>query len=652
MPAKDKTKEKVTDKLLYATTNDVDLIFTTEGIKSGKTISIFRPKIPKKFFLVGDYVQLSGPNDKLIGHAIVVRDPTNDNLLEEPTDYKKVWDSKSMKGGSSNKEITIWEPIPSSGYVAMGCIAVQGSKKPSVSLMRCVSETCVSGTIPSDSFWSTSSTGSPKTATFWREEKGFDVVISGLFYAVEGELLPKDYKVYNLKEKEVVAYQLPSQVSHIDLLTSQLASWIENGEYSDLTLTVGSKKIPAHSIFFEERTNIVSDVVFESRYTYEIVSLFINYLYTGAAKINHENVYEVISLTDKYGCSALRDGCFDFLIWSVDKDSVCKMMMKGKQKGFEFDATALIEKCIGFIENKAFEVIESDEFLKLDGDLVHSIVKNDKICCDELDLFNACIRWAKYQAVEQATDIKTLLEPILPFIRFPIMSTKDLLHSVRLTGLCSKKEYLEALECKAMPDLFKDNKETRFKERFKLFHGTTLLDSTMSTQLNSWIGCSKAQEWKCIYKGTKDTFAANVFHSKCDNKGPTVTVIRSTNGNIFGGYTPCKWASSGSYAYDKDSFLFSLVNSLDKMVHFKHSGSNLNSIYNSSGYGPTFGSGHDLYIVNNSNATTGSYCNSSYSYPMTPELGTGWQNGSDKSKNLFAGSYNFMTTEVEVFMKQ
>ena len=519
--------------------------------------------------------------------------------------------------------------------------------------MRCVSESCCLGTIPTSKyFWSTKETGSPTIATFWKEEKGTDIVSSGLFSTVLGESFEKDKKIYSLKEKEVFCYQLPSQVSHIDLLTSQLTSWIENGEYSDLTLTVQDKKIPCHSIFFHERTNIESDVIFEKRYTIETVSLLINYLYTGSSKINHDNVYDVISLADKYGCSSLRDGCFDFLIWSVDKDSVCKMMMKGKQNGFEFDATTLIKKCISFIEDKAAEVIESEEFMKLDGDLVLSIASNDKICCDELDLFNACIKWAKFQAVELKTDIKTLLEPILPNIRFPIMSTKDLLHSVRLTGLCPKKEYLEALEFKSMPDLFKDNTDKKFKDRFKLFHGTTLLDSAMSMQINEWIGSSKVQEWKCLYKATRDTFAASVFHSKCDGKGPTVTVIRSTNGNIFGAYTPCKWASSGSYAYDKDSFLFSLVNSIDKQVRFKHSGSNLNSIYNASGYGPTFGSGHDLYIVNNSNVTTGSYCNSSYSYPMTDELGTGWQNGSDKSKNLFAGSYNFMTTEIEVFMKQ
>jgi hypothetical protein len=60
MTSKDKKekKEKDTSKLFYATTKDLELIFTSEGTKSEKTISIFRPRVPKKFFLVGDYCQV------------------------------------------------------------------------------------------------------------------------------------------------------------------------------------------------------------------------------------------------------------------------------------------------------------------------------------------------------------------------------------------------------------------------------------------------------------------------------------------------------------------------------------------------------------------------------------------------------------------
>jgi len=38
-----------------------------------------------------------------------------------------------------------------------------------------------------------------------------------------------------------------------------------------------------------------------------------------------------------------------------------------------------------------------------------------------------------------------------------------------------------------------------------------------------------------------DGWAASTFHSRCDNKGPTVTIIRVGGKYIFGGYTSLSW---------------------------------------------------------------------------------------------------------------
>ncbi len=40
-----------------------------------------------------------------------------------------------------------------------------------------------------------------------------------------------------------------------------------------------------------------------------------------------------------------------------------------------------------------------------------------------------------------------------------------------------------------------------------------------------------------LYKASIDNFTASSFHSKCDNKGPTITFVTSTNSGRFGGYT-------------------------------------------------------------------------------------------------------------------
>ena len=43
-----------------------------------------------------------------------------------------------------------------------------------------------------------------------------------------------------------------------------------------------------------------------------------------------------------------------------------------------------------------------------------------------------------------------------------------------------------------------------------------------------------------IYRASRDGWDASRFHANCDNKGPTVTVVKSGN-YIFGGYTEQSW---------------------------------------------------------------------------------------------------------------
>jgi hypothetical protein len=47
-----------------------------------------------------------------------------------------------------------------------------------------------------------------------------------------------------------------------------------------------------------------------------------------------------------------------------------------------------------------------------------------------------------------------------------------------------------------------------------------------------------------LYKGTRDGFKASKFHELCDNKGSTLTLIKSDQNKIFGGYTSVGWKNS------------------------------------------------------------------------------------------------------------
>jgi hypothetical protein len=165
------------------------------------------------------------------------------------------------------------------------------------------------------------------------------------------------------------------------------------------------------------------------------------------------------------------------------------------------------------------------------------------------------------------------------------------------------------------------------------------------TELMSLCQFSLHQKWKLIYRATRDGFGAAVFHSKCDGYQNSLVIIKSTNGNVFGGYTEQNWSGLGFKA-DPNAFLFSFINQHNKKIVIKC----INPTYAiraSSEYGPTFGGGADLFICNDSNTSNESYSNLGHSYKHP-----NYAYNSNEAKSFLAGSYNFRTKEIEVYTKE
>jgi hypothetical protein len=154
---------------------------------------------------------------------------------------------------------------------------------------------------------------------------------------------------------------------------------------------------------------------------------------------------------------------------------------------------------------------------------------------------------------------------------------------------------------------------------------------------------SSKDKWTLLYRGTRDGFGANDFHSKCDNHSNTITVLKPNGSSyIFGGFTSINWDCSSVWKSDPNAFLFSLTNkdnqpSKMRQLNITH------SIFCHSSYGPTFGAGHDIYICNAANTTAGSQSNlgNSYQHPQ-PSQG----------HSYLTGLAQFQLSEIEVYKKE
>ena len=152
------------------------------------------------------------------------------------------------------------------------------------------------------------------------------------------------------------------------------------------------------------------------------------------------------------------------------------------------------------------------------------------------------------------------------------------------------------------------------------------------------------KKWSLLYQGSRHGFRSADFHFRCDNKPNTLTIVKSTGGNIFGGFTTVEWKSNESWKCDKSAFIFSLVNKENKTLLFEQASNNNDSIGLYVNFGPMFGAGNDILISDNSNMNTDSFSNLGFTYTH-PE----YTIGSEKAQAILAGSRNFQVQEIEVF---
>ena len=96
-----------------------------------------------------------------------------------------------------------------------------------------------------------------------------------------------------------------------------------------------------------------------------------------------------------------------------------------------------------------------------------------------------------------------------------------------------------------------------------------------------------AIKFELIFKMSENRSNSKDFHKYCDNKGPTLTLVKTKKNYIFGGFTPLEWKNKGGSIYDKSNktFVFSL-NLIKKynMINLKKM-----ALQFEPNYGPVFG---------------------------------------------------------------
>ena len=140
-------------------------------------------------------------------------------------------------------------------------------------------------------------------------------------------------------------------------------------------------------------------------------------------------------------------------------------------------------------------------------------------------------------------------------------------------------------------------------------------------------------------------FSAKSFHNKCDQAEKTLTIIKTTENYIFGGYTEQNWSGKKVDKFDPNAFIFSFINKDKKPIKIKCAAQK-EAIECNPLYGPTFGVDcSDIYISNDSNLNreSFSYLGNSYKHPLYA------YQSREQVYSFLAGKHSFQTVEIEVY---
>jgi hypothetical protein len=107
-------------------------IWNDKGSGGDFDISYWRVKCPNGYVRFGDYAKSSWGYPH--GAKMLIA-KENNKVMKKPNGYKLIYNDK---GSGADKDLSIWEPIPPKGYVALGHVAQRGYRAPSKDYIRCV----------------------------------------------------------------------------------------------------------------------------------------------------------------------------------------------------------------------------------------------------------------------------------------------------------------------------------------------------------------------------------------------------------------------------------------------------------------------------------------------------------------------------------
>ncbi|EXX77865.1 BTB/POZ domain-containing protein [Rhizophagus irregularis DAOM 181602=DAOM 197198] len=343
--------------------------------------------------------------------------------------------------------------------------------------------------------------------------------------------------------------------------------------------------------------------------TPQVFNVIIKYLSTGKINVKNKTGIEILNVmitSDELKLNQLIRHIEDSLIENQnflqdDPVEVLQMVYYNKSLGNNIQEFCLKSICF---EPKNF--FNSAKFVNLPAPLLEIILNRDDLNLIEIKIWENLIKWGLAQEKTLNEDVskwnqdnfntfEKIIHKFIPLIRFYDISSEDYFYKVRpLEKILPKEIKGEILKFYMIPGYTPNNILLRNSV------DSVLINTKHTLLFANWIDRKKGKvNYKLIllYRASRDGNSAEEFHTRCDNKGATIVVVKIENSEqIVGGYNSLLWNSSGENMSTKDNFIFSFTDKTNlQSAKVVYSNGDQYSVRYLSNYGPAFGN-FDLYV--------------------------------------------------------
>ncbi|CAG8537498.1 8669_t:CDS:2 [Ambispora gerdemannii] len=444
----------------------------------------------------------------------------------------------------------------------------------------------------------------------------------------------------------------------LSCMSRDFTKLLNNQDECNVTVKVGSRGKPfrAHSIILRARSPYFqkmlnkrnADVTLNKwlvklpNVSPEVFELILRYIYGGSIVFERVNTRIVLDFLAAAGLFRLEDLYDHIQTYLLDEKSdwlrdciVTTSQIAEQNIGFK----KLRNFCKRIKEREPDLYFNCTDFTSIDERSLIRLLQRDDLGMEETEIWDRVIKWGTANTPQQPRvrrasgpnldGIEKTLHKCIPHIRFFHISAADFRIKI--------SPYKSILPVTLYSDLFQFHADPKYKPVTKVLearHGaieSEIIDKKQAALIASWIDrrdeaydetnvnspninnnvsfvpykvSESPYEFELILRGSQAGFTAKTFHEHCDDKGPTVVLMKVRDSTeILGAYNPLHWESSLVDLATTESFLFSMRDKDDnpRRAILSRVKSPKHAIVCAPDNGPTFGAPYALAMRDNFN---------------------------------------------------